>query len=563
MRINIAKQIMIGFIVAPLLIIATGGTSYFYLGQVNDAYAALVNERARAALDTHVIQYDAAQQMNFLNAYFATQESQYLQGFQYTNADLTAMVDKVSPLLPEEHREPLQEIQTKNKQLLEQSAKVESLLKSDPQQARIVISSEVFSTGTEIVNLAKVVVDQQELLMKVSSEESAGLVEHTRTMILAASLGAVVIALVIGMALAVKFTRSLRLVNRQLEEIAQGDGDLTKEIRIESKDEFGQLASSFNRMLGNLRKLVHQVSENADNIARYTSHMKDNTSRTGQAAEQIASTVTEVAAGAEKQHSSVMESSRIIDDISEHAKRISIKSEGVSVKTSHTRSTASDGNASIQAAMQQMSSVHDKMSLMKDIVSGLQQRSQDIGSMIQLIHDIARQTNLLALNAGIESARAGEHGKGFEVVAKEVRKLAVRSSESADHIIEAIALIRDETQKAALWMQASMDEVTEGLQLVNDAGSSFDHIVRTIHELDDEFQEVVRSSAEMAAETAHVAETIHTVAEIAATHSEVSSHILHASTAQQSTMGEMTASTQELAMMARELEESVRRFKVK
>ncbi|MCS7463956.1 methyl-accepting chemotaxis protein [Paenibacillus doosanensis] len=562
MKLSIGKQIIIGFLIAPLLLAVIGGMSYRYLQTVNDSYSALVEVQARAAFDAHVIQFDAAQQMNFLNAYFVVNDSQYLLGFQSTNADLNDLVGRVSGNLSEDGRASANEIAELNKKLQAQADQVVKLLKTDPQEARRLIGAEVLPTGSEIKNVSKTVVDRQEQLMNEAYRTNAGLVESTRRMIVAASAAAILIALTFGIILAARISRPLALVSRQLKDIAEGEGDLTGQIVIRSGGEFGELAASFNGMVNKLRELIRQVGSHAEQFASHAAGLHSSAAETGEASEKIAATVQEVASGSVKQHASVEESMRVIDVMSHQAGQISDKSRHVSVIVGHAKEAALQGDDTIRTAMKQMASVHDTMNLMNEVIAGLQERSMAIERSIQLITDIARRTNLLALNAGIESARAGEHGRGFAVVAGEVRSLASQSAHSAATIVEMIADIREKTHSAALLMAESRSVTDAGLQDVNHAGAAFGFIVESIGEIDREMSEVTEASGRMERETAHVSQAVHAIAEVAAANAGGTQHILTSTKDQLASMGHVTGSIRHLTELASQLQQSIARFKV-
>lgn len=263
-----------------------------------------------------------------------------------------------------------------------------------------------------------------------------------------------------------------------------------------------------------------------------------------------------------KQHISVAESSRIIDVISRHAERIAVKSSHMSLTVDHAKEAAYQGHDAIRTAMKQMTEAHEVMTSMNEVVGGLQDRALEIEKSIELITDIARRTNLLALNAGIESARAGEQGRGFAVVAGEVRSLAIQSAQSAETIVELIATIREETRKAAMLMNESTKVVDSGLQDVNHAGASFNSIVQSIGEIDQEMIEVTEVSGQMETDTVHVAQAIHAIAEVAAANANGTQHILASTQEQLASMGHMTGSIRHLSDVAGQLQLSIDRFKV-
>ncbi|MCR8631549.1 methyl-accepting chemotaxis protein [Paenibacillus radicis (ex Xue et al. 2023)] len=416
-----------------------------------------------------------------------------MEGFKRTNIDLNELAVKVAPNLSGDGQVSLTQIKELNAKLQAQADKVAGLLKSDPQEAQRIIRQEVLTAGSEINNLSKTIVDQQEQLMKEAYDNNSILVDSIRNMILLASVLAIIIALTFGLILGSKISRPLSIVNRQLKNIAQGEGDLTRQIVIQSKGEFGEIAAYFNLMVQNLRKLIQQIGSHAEQFTFKATQLKQSAVDSGIASERITKTVQGLAVGSERQHNKVDESSRIIDLISDRARQVALNMEHASSAVDRTKKAAFQGNEAINSAMIKMSSVHDSLGIVNGIVQQLEERSKEIEKSIHLITDIARRTNLIALNAGIESARVGEHGKGFTVVASEIRTLAGQSSVAAETIFELIVGIREETQQAARFMLENAREASEGLQVVNIAGSFFDHIVQSIQDIHQEFVRSVRS----------------------------------------------------------------------
>ncbi len=242
--------------------------------------------------------------------------------------------------------------------------------------------------------------------------------------------------------------------------------------------------------------------------------------------------------------------------------RIVESAQVVSDSSTNTADEAALGNESIQKAVRQMKAIGSSVETSATMVTQLSERSREIEKIIEVITGIASQTNLLALNAAIEAARAGEHGKGFAVVADEVRKLAELSRVSADQITTLIHEIQHDTEQVVSSMRVGTEEVKAGVAVVQEAGEAFHKISQAIKEVSGQIQEVSSATEQMSASVEEITASVEGMSQFAKASSANSQQVAQVSEEQLAAMEEITASVHSLADMAEELERLVHRFQV-
>lgn len=349
-------------------------------------------------------------------------------------------------------------------------------------------------------------------------------------------------------------------IQNAMSEIALGN--LRQEFASKRKDEIGQMFNHLNEMSSSLRELVGKISGNSDQVAASAEELSASAEQTGKATEQIAHTVQEVASGTDKQMQSVEESSRTISELAVGVQKIADNAQYVTTSATETSERAEEGAKNIQLAIEQMNAINSTFGELSGTVKSLGERSDEISQIVQVITDISSQTNLLALNAAIEAARAGEHGKGFAVVADEVRKLAEQSSSSAQQIAQLITAIQEETNKTVQSMEHATKEVEQGIDVVNFSGESFKQIQRSVNEVASQIEQVSSAAQQISAATEEVVHSIELISEVAEVAAAGTQNVSAATEEQLASMEEISASASSLTNMAEELQETIGKFKV-
>lgn len=409
-------------------------------------------------------------------------------------------------------------------------------------------------------NIVKLIDIYNEGAGKVS-QSASDLSQQAFVIILVTTFVAAAIALLIAFFMAHIISKPIQQINQAAVRIASGD--LTGEtIVLRNKDELGTLAASFNTMTANLRAMIESVATTSEQVAASSEELLASAEQNAKASEQITLTVEELATGTSEQVDIVKRSSQAMGEMALGSEQIAQLAQSVSVSAVDAANQSAEGNMIIKSAVEQMNTVRNSITSLSELVTGLGERSAEIGTITEVINNLASQTNLLALNAAIEAARAGEHGRGFAVVAEEVRKLAEESSLSAQRITDLVQLIQNDTRQAVEAVKMNSDETQSGMEIVTAAGQAFENISNAVNKVAGEIQEVSAGAEQMAASTDEV---VHYVEKISAIAEEASGGVNNVSAATEQQLAsteEIASSAGSLSKMAEELQEQINKFKV-
>lgn len=375
------------------------------------------------------------------------------------------------------------------------------------------------------------------------------------------STGAVILGILIAFYLTEPIVKPILRLRERVRQLASGDLRVEK-MEVRSQDEVGQLARDFNMMADNLKRLVEQLSLHAEQVASSSQQLSATAEETTQATQQIAATIQDVASGAESGKRGVEESSRALEELALGIQRVAESSSAAFGVSEKAADVANEGTRAIQEAVRQMTAVDNTMSHLAQSVRLLDERTQEIGKIVQVITDISSQTNLLALNASIEAARAGEQGRGFAVVANEIRNLAEQTRGSSEEIIHLIEEIKRNTEQTVKAAADGTEAVHSGTVAVGEAGKAFEQILDAVRNVVLQVQETSAAAEEMSASTEEMTAMFEEVAR-STKESLASTGTISAVTEEQlASMEEVSASADSLSRMAEELQQLVRQFKI-
>lgn len=374
----------------------------------------------------------------------------------------------------------------------------------------------------------------------------------------------VVIALLIGMAAVYFIIKSVVKPLARLKEqaIAVSEGDLTEDVEVKTTDEIGQLGVAFNRMQESLRSIIKSVESNAELVASSAAQLSASSAQTSDAAEQVAVSIQDVAHNAEMQTDFVTTASDNLNQLSKGIGRIAENAYSVTEQTEQATEEAKEGGQAVDNTVTQMSSIHKSVQNSNEITKSLNARSKEVNDILNVITEIAGQTNLLALNAAIEAARAGEHGKGFAVVADEVRKLAEQSQHSVTEIQAIVEGIQVDTGNSVEVMEEITENVLSGIEVSEEASRRFTRIMERMQELVPAVENISETAEQASKAVSDVAKSSDEISSGAQNNAAASQEVAASSEEQLASMEEIRSAADSLSFMAEDLKEIIAKFKL-
>lgn len=386
--------------------------------------------------------------------------------------------------------------------------------------------------------------------------------EHMRTTFIE-TIALAIIAIIISIAISTIFARRIALnmqsVMAGMNEFAQGN--LLTQLKVTSKDEFGQLADSFNAMAERLRNTMRQVGDSSEQVAGTSQQLTASSMEVSKATEVVTESIQEISLGMTDQQQMTSDSKAFSDHLMKKVSDISDSIEQVNNASAYTKEKITAGRQSVRNVIGQMDVISDNTTELNVRVKELDGNTNAIASAVQVIKTIAEQTNLLALNASIEAARAGEAGKGFAVVASEVRKLADESNIAATEIEQVVQNIVESTRIIEEDIVHNDQSVETGKEKVADTRENFLKIDAAIDRVEDETKAVTQAIKAVLHDVEQLVGEINDINEVTLNSNDSIQSVAAASEEQNAAMEEVAAASTYLAEMAVELQESIQSFK--
>jgi methyl-accepting chemotaxis protein len=373
-----------------------------------------------------------------------------------------------------------------------------------------------------------------------------------------------ILGILLGLILAFVMAKGLTTEIRSLAATARivAEGDLTKDVPVKTSDEVGELAETFNQMVGNLRELAREVKITSDAVTGSAVALSASAEEMNSSTEEIAATVEQIAKGAEHQAGLVEQTSKVMREMANAITEIASRAKAAAEGAAESGYTAQTGGKSAREALEKMRGVFAIIEGAAGGVKALSDKTQQIGTIVDVITKISQQTNLLALNATIEAARAGDAGRGFAVVAEEVRKLATEAAGSAEKIAVIIKEVQSENSKVVGSMELATRDIASGRDVLTYTSDALEEIVRGVVEEVKKVQEISALTQQQTEGAQALVKTIDEIAKVAEDNAAATEEASAATTEQTASMEQMAQSAQQLSGQADKLKTLVARFNV-
>ena len=428
-------------------------------------------------------------------------------------------------------------------------------------EAENLLDGDLAKANNGILEVAEKMTDFQDKQLKDIKKETNSALSSSNII----SIVLLVISIFIGLFLMYYVRKNIVEPLKEMVSVSQkiASGYLViEDLKVSSKDEIGQLTEANNTMKNNLRSLISHIQANTEHLSAAAEELSASTEEVTATTEEMASRSSETLQAAASAATAANESAKATEETATGVQRIAESTQILNDSSVDTFKTAQSGSEIIHRANEQMSTINISSQMVNELVQKLSRQTVEIEKITNVITDITEQTNLLALNAAIEAARAGEHGKGFAVVADEVRKLAEESNASANQIVEVIKEIKMDTKNVEKAAGDSLDSVKDGVEIIGNAGNAFKEIVAAVQQMTNQIQEISATSEELSASAEQVSASAVEIAQAANLSTANVENIAAALEEQTATMEQVNGVAIELSQNAQELQEEIQKFKI-
>ncbi|WP_010289550.1 methyl-accepting chemotaxis protein [Kurthia massiliensis] len=561
---SLKMKTLLMFLSLTLIFIAVIGYSLYSLKSTTNSYTDLMSRQASLRDSVQTVATKASNESLATRSLLLSNDKANIDSFNTAHDEIDDILTKArANMTIKKNIAIVDELLSLNTQFDEKFQQLVKMQQNGAKNAEMqqFWKNELHPVGEKMLKETQDFADGTANTLKEKSNENAKAAQTSFTLLVILMVITIIISVAIAIFFARFLTRPIEKLSQATKEVAAGNLAV-KEVFIDSKDELAELAHSFNTMIHQLQKLVGNVSQSSTFVAASAQQLLASTEQSSKATQHITSSIQEVASGSRLQEEHITNNQQTLEEISTGVERVAHATNEVSSLSDEALKMTERGQISIDHVVEQMQQINHSTTDSASRIRLLNERSSEIANIVNVITEISDQTNLLALNAAIEAARAGEHGKGFAVVADEVRKLAEQSKQSADDIAALIQEIQQETQHAVTSMDQGTKDVAAGIEAVSVVGDGFTRINEAIQHITNEITDITNFAEEMAHSSNQIVDAMEKISRLSKNASDYSENVAVTSEKQLSTMEEINSASEDLAKRAEKLLADIQYFKL-
>ncbi|HYF84059.1 MAG TPA: methyl-accepting chemotaxis protein [Clostridia bacterium] len=563
-KLTIGKKIVLGFLAVVIIFSMATFYTYSTIKSLNLGYEKLINETTESVIMAESMKSDALKKVLALNKFIIGGDKKNLDMIaEYDNSFNESKYYLEKLLVSDESKNALKELSNANSEYNSLVDEIKALLENKEDDKVIeVLNGKGAQTLEDIGLSADTIVRLAEGLLDKGNAEQTANGQSIIKNLLFLTLITIIVSILMALYISKVISKPVVKLSKGAEKIAEGDLTV-EEINVKNRDEIGDLAISFSKMLGNLKRVVEKTMGSSNEVAASAQELMAGSEAASSTSEEILASIQNVSMGIQNQKFSIDSISSAMEETSAEIEQIAANMQFVNNNAQELSNLSNKGYKDLADVINQMEKINVSSKNSVDAVKSLEGMSQKVQAILSMITDVSSQTNLLALNAAIEAARAGEQGRGFAVVADEVRKLAEQSNSAAHEISDTIKAMNDQIKMIVNIIEGEASEVYAGTKVVSQASSSFDEISKGVGSIISQVQEVSSAVQQITAGIEQVVSATGEILESAANSSSSVQEVSLAIEEQAASLEKISNKASVLATLAAELDTTVSIFKIK